>query len=162
MTTVKTRSEVTDARHAVYGLIIVTATLVAEMDHVDEASHAVGLVLGNRRHPPAGAYVQRVGSRANRPSQSARSRRPQDGRLEQPPRAPRHPRAGPALQLRLARVRALQTAYIASIGFSLLALFGLGVYVGRIASMNWSLSLLAGATSGAIGVAVVLVEVLFD
>jgi hypothetical protein len=56
----------------------------------------------------------------------------------------------------------LQTAYIASIGFSLLALFGLGVYVGRIASMNWSLSLLAGATSGAIGVAVVLVEVLFD
>ena len=49
----------------------------------------------------------------------------------------------------------LQTAYIASIGFSLLALFGLGVYVGRIASMNWALSLVAGATSGAIGVVVV-------
>ena len=32
--------------HALYGLIIVTATLVAEQSHVTEASHALGLLLG--------------------------------------------------------------------------------------------------------------------
>jgi hypothetical protein len=56
----------------------------------------------------------------------------------------------------------LQTAYAASIVFSLLSLFGLGLYEGRTASMGWARSLLSGATAGAIGLVVVAFEAFFE
>ncbi|MEA2009279.1 MAG: hypothetical protein U9N78_01085 [Actinomycetota bacterium] len=168
MTAAKIEPEVTDplqaerVSHAVYGLIIVTATLVAEMDHVDEALHALGLVLGTGlvlllAHTYSALAAERI-VQARRLSVAGRkmvvwSNLPVLLAI-----------IVPALLFSLAWFEfvSLQTAYITSIGFSLLALFGLGVYIGRIASMNWALSLLAGATSGAIGVLVVLVEALFD
>jgi VIT1/CCC1 family predicted Fe2+/Mn2+ transporter len=52
----------------------------------------------------------------------------------------------------------LQTAYTTSISFSLVALFGLGIYEGRVASMNWGRSAFSGVVAAVIGVIVVMVE----
>jgi len=71
---------------------------------------------------------------------------------------------GPALLFILAGadVMTLRTAYRASIAFSLVALFGLGLYEGRAASMGWIPSVLSGAAAGAIGLVVVAFEAFFE
>ena len=56
----------------------------------------------------------------------------------------------------------LQTAYVAAIAFSLAALFGLGVYEGRTASMPWTKSIISGTAAGAIGLVVVAFEAFFE
>ena len=56
----------------------------------------------------------------------------------------------------------LNTAYTAAIVFSLAALFGLGLYEGRTASMSWFHSLISGAAAGAIGLIVVAFEAFFE
>jgi hypothetical protein len=56
----------------------------------------------------------------------------------------------------------LSTAYTSAIAFSLVALFGLGLYEGRVASLGWFHSILSGAAAGAIGVIVVAFEAFFE
>jgi hypothetical protein len=148
--------------HALYGLIIVTATLVAEQSHVTEAAHALGLLLGTAlvlllAHTYSAVIAERtveghglglVGRRLvvedNLPVLFAI--------------------IVPALLFILAGadVMTLQTAYKASIAFSLVALFGLGLYEGRTASMGWIPAVLSGAAAGAIGLVVVVVEAFFE
>jgi len=148
--------------HALYGLIIVTATLVAEQGHVTEVVDALGLLLGTAAvlllaHTYSAAMAERttkghslgsVGRRLvveyNLPVLLAI--------------------VVPALLFILAGVGviALQTAYAASIVFSLVTLFGLGLYEGRTASMSWPHSIVSGAAAGTIGLIVVAVEAFFE
>lgn len=148
--------------HALYGLIIVTATLVAEQSHVTEVRDALGLLLGTAlilllAHTYSAVMAERaVGGHQlgsvgrlvvvedNLPVLLAI--------------------VAPALLFVLAGigVLTLQAAYVAAISFSLAALFGLGLYEGRSASMSWPKSLVSGAAAGAIGVVVVVVEAFFE
>jgi hypothetical protein len=59
-------------------------------------------------------------------------------------------------------VLSLQSAYVVSICFSLIALVGVGVFQAREASMSGPLVALSGAAAAAIGVVVIAVEVFFD
>ena len=148
--------------HALYGLIIVTATLVAEQGHVTEVVDALGLLLGTAlvlllAHTYSGAMAERaveghslgsIGRRIvvedNMPVLIAI--------------------VAPGLLFILAGLGAisLNTAYTAAIVFSLAALFGLGLYEGRTASMSWFHSLISGAAAGAIGLIVVAFEAFFE
>jgi len=148
--------------HALYGLIIVTATLVAERDHVEEAAEALVLLFGTAlvlllAHTYSAAMAARaVGGH---PLGTAGRRLVAVNNLPVLLAI-----VVPALLFVLAGVEAieLRTAYRLSIATSLLALFGLGVYEGRIASMSWPKAVLSGAFAGAIGVLVVGVESLLD
>jgi hypothetical protein len=148
--------------HALYGLIIVTATLGAERGHVTEVADALGLLLGTAlvlllAHTYSAVMAERaleghslgsVGRRMvvedNLPVLMAIS--------------------VPALLFVLAGagLMTLQTAYAASLVFSLVALFGLGLYEGRSASMGWAHSVLSGAAAGAIGLIVIAFEAFFE
>ena len=148
--------------HALYGLIIVTATLVAEQGHVTEVVDALGLLLGTAlvlllAHTYSGAMAERaveghslgsIGRRIvvedNMPVLIAI--------------------VAPGLLFILAGLGAisLNTAYTAAIVFSLAALFGLGLYEGRAASMSWFHSFISGAAAGAIGLIVVAFEAFFE
>jgi hypothetical protein len=147
--------------HALYGLIIVTATLVAEQAHVTEVVDALGLLLGTAlilllAHTYSAVMAERaleghsLGSvgriivvEDNLPVLLAI--------------------LAPALLFILAGigVLTLPTAYAAAIAFSLVALFSLGLYEGRTASMPWPQSIVFGAAAGAIGLVVVAVEAFF-
>ena len=148
--------------HALYGLIIIAATLVAEKNHVDEASHALGLILGTGFILLlAHTYTAIVAERVIKSARLGTARRRRVLRDNIPillaivvPTA--------LFILAWFGVVTLQAAYTASIVFSLLALFGLGVFEGRMESMNWGLSVLAGLAAGTIGVIVVVLESLLD
>ena len=148
--------------HALYGLIIVTATLVAEKGHVTEVVDALGLLLGTAlvlllAHTYSAVIAQRT-VEGHRLGSVAR-------RLVVEDNLPvLIAIVGPALLFVLAGMdmMTLQTAYTASIVFSLVALFGLGLYEGRTASMGWIQSMLSGAAAGAIGLIVVAVEAFFE
>lgn len=159
---VETHRKAERLSHALYGLIIVTATLVAEQLHVTEVGDALGLLLGTAlvlllahtysaviaertiEGHSLGSVGRRVVVRNNLPVLMAI--------------------IVPALLFILAGIDliTLQTAYTAAIAFSLLALFGLGLYEGRSASMPWPKSVLSGAAAGAIGLVVVFVEAFFE
>jgi hypothetical protein len=148
--------------HALYGLIIVTAALGAEMAHITEASEALVLLLSTAMvlmlaHTYSAAVAERaieghslgsVGRRMvvadNIPVLSAV--------------------VVPVILFALAGadVMTLQTSYTIAIVFSLATLFGVGLYEGRRASMGWIHSILSGAAAGAIGVIVVVIEAFFD
>jgi hypothetical protein len=148
--------------HALYGLIIVTAALVAEKLHVTEVDEAMGLLLGTAvvlllAHTYSAVVAERtveghsLGSigrgvvlRDNLPVLIAI--------------------IVPALLFILAGIDVitLQAAYTAAITFSLAALFGLGLYEGRSASMSWPKSLLSGTAAGMIGLIVVAIEAFFE
>jgi uncharacterized membrane protein YdjX (TVP38/TMEM64 family) len=148
--------------HALYGLIIVTATLVAEQGHVTEVVDALGLLLGTAivlllAHTYSSAMAERTveGHRLGRVGR----------RLVVEDNLPvLLAIVVPALLFVLAGtdLMTLRTAYTASIVFSLVALFGLGLYEGRTASMGWSQSILSGAAASAIGLIVVAVEAFFE
>ena len=148
--------------HALYGLIIVTATLVAEQGHVTEVVDAMGLLLGTAlvlllAHTYSAVMAERtveghsLGTatrwlvvKDNLPVLIAV--------------------VVPAVLFLLAGADliTLQRAYAGAIVFSLLALFGLGLYEGRTASLGWTHSVLSGAAAGAIGLIVVAVEAFFE
>jgi len=148
--------------HALYGLIIVTATLVVERGHVTEVVDALGLLLGTAlvlllAHTYSGVMAERTIE--GHSLGSVGRRMVVDDNL--PVLAAI---VVPVLLIMLAGmdVMTLETAYAASIVFSVMALFGLGLYEGRIASMTWPLSILSGAAAGAIGLIVVAVEAFFE
>jgi hypothetical protein len=148
--------------HALYGLIIITATLVAEEMHVTEVVDAMGLLLGTAlvlmmahtysavmadraiEGHPLGKATRRLIVKDNLPVLLAI--------------------VVPATLFLLsgADVLTLHVAYTISIVFSLLSLFGLGIYEGRRASMGWAHSLLSGTAAGAIGLVVVAFEAFFE
>lgn len=148
--------------HALYSLIIVTATLVAEKGHVTEVVDALGLLLGTALvlllvHTYSAVIAERT-VEGHRLGSVGR-------RLVVEDNLPvLMAIVVPALLFVLAGmdVTTLQTAYTASIVFSLVALFGLGLYEGRTASMGWTQSILSGASAGAIGLIVVAVEAFFE
>lgn len=148
--------------HALYGLIIVTATLVAERQHVDDPGEAIALLLGTAlvlllAHTYSAAMAARavdghaLGTAGRR--LVALNNLPVLLAI-----------ALPVALFMLAGLDAisLKVAYRLSIAISLAALFGLGVYEGRKASMTWPKAALSGVAAGAIGVVVIAVEALFD
>jgi hypothetical protein len=164
-------SEVAEARqhhhaerlsHALYGLIIVTATLVAEKEHLDDPIAAMGGLLG----------IALVLILAHTYSAWMAERTVDKGRLGAIGRRfvvmDNLPVAAaivvPFVLFAFAwlSVLSLQSAYVVSIGFSLIALVGVGVFQAREASMRWPLVLLSGAVAAAIGVVVIAVEAFFD
>lgn len=56
----------------------------------------------------------------------------------------------------------LAAAYVASNVYTLVALFGLGVYAGRVASFKWPISILSGVEAATIGSIIVVLETLLD
>jgi hypothetical protein len=148
--------------HALYGLIIVTATLVAEQGHVTEVADAMGLLLGTALILLlAHTYTAVIAGRAVEGHSLGSVGR----RLVVEDNLPvLLAIVAPALLFVLAGigVLTLQTAYAAAIAFSLVALFGLGLYEGRTASMSWPHSVVSGAAAGAIGLVVVAVEAFFE
>ena len=148
--------------HALYGLIIITATLVAERLHVDSAGDALGLLLSTalvlllvhlytsvmavrlvERHP-LGAVGRRLVVSDNVPVVAA---------VVVP--------VG-AFVLAGADVLSLESAFRVSIVFSLLALAGVGLREGRAGGLSWPRSLGSAAVAGAIGLLVVLAEAFFE
>ena len=148
--------------HALYGLIIITATLVAERLHVENARDALGLLLGTAfvlllvhtytavmavryvEGHPLGTLGRRLVVRDNLPLLAAV--------------------VVPAISFVLAGLGALDllAAYRISIGFCLIALAGLGLYQGRAGGLGWPRSLLSAAAAGGIGLFLVIVEAAFD
>jgi hypothetical protein len=148
--------------HALYGLIIVTATLVAERAHVTEVVDALGLLLGTGlvlllAHTYSSVMAERAVEGHNLGSLGRRI-------VVEDNLPVLLAIAAPGLLFILAGlgVMSLNTAYTAAIVFSLAALFGLGLYEGRTASMSWSQSLISGAAAGAIGLVVVAFEAFFE
>jgi hypothetical protein len=148
--------------HALYGLIIVTATLVAEQGHVTEVADALGLLLGTAlvlllAHTYSATIAERTMERHSLGSV---------GRLlvVEDNLPVLIAIVAPALLFVLAGLGAitLQAAYTAAIAISVVALFALGVYGGRAASMSWSQSIVSGVAAGAIGLIVVAVEAFFE
>lgn len=148
--------------HALYGLIIVTATLVAEQSHVTEVIDAIGLLLGTALVLLlAHTYSATMAERATEGHSLGSV-----GRLlvVEDNLPVLLAIVIPALLFALAGFGAitLATAYTAAIGFSLVALAGLGIYSGRSASMSWTHSVVSGAAAGTIGLIVVAVEAFFE
>jgi len=148
--------------HALYGLIIVTATLVAEQRHVTEVSVALGLLLGTAlvlllAHTYSAVMAERAVEGHSLGSIGRRM-------VVEDNLPVLVAVVAPAVLFVLAGVdvMSLQDAYRASIALSLVALFGLGLYEGRSASMGWGPSTLSGAAVGAIGVIVVAFEAFFE
>jgi hypothetical protein len=148
--------------HALYGLIIVTATLVAEQLHVTEVVDALGLLFGTAivlllAHTYSAVIAQRAIEGHSLGSLGRRI-------VVEDNLPVLLAIVVPALLFVLAGfgVMTLQTAYVAAIVFSLLALFGLGLYEGRTASLSWPHSLISGAAAGTIGLIVVALEAFFE
>jgi hypothetical protein len=148
--------------HALYGLIIITATLAAERLHVESARDALGLLIGTAvvlllvhtytavmaarsvEGHPLGAVGRRLVVEDNIPVVAS---------VVVPV---------VAFILAGAGVFTLLTAYRISIGFSLMALAGVGLYQGRKSNFGWPRSLMSAAAAGAIGLLMVLVEITFE
>ena len=148
--------------HALYGLIIVTATLVAEKGHVTEVSDALGLLLGTAlvlllAHTYSSAMAERAIDGGSLGSVGRRM-------IVEDNLPVLLAIVMPAVLFVLAGadVMMLDTAYTAAIAFSLVALFGLGLYEGKVASLNWFHSIVSGLAAGGIGVIVVAVEAFFE
>jgi hypothetical protein len=148
--------------HALYGLIIITATLAAERSYVESATDALALLAGTAlvlllvhtytgvmaarsvEGHPLGAVGRKIVVEDNIPVVAAV--------------------AVPAVTFVFAGAGTIEllTAYRISIGFSLVALAGLGLYQGRKSGLNWSISVLSGVAAGAIGLLMVFVEATFE
>lgn len=148
--------------HALYGLIIITATLVAERLHVENARDALALLLGTAlvlllvhtytavmaarsvEGHPLGSVGRRVVVRDNIPVAAAV--------------------AVPSIAFVLAGVDLIDlvAAYRISIGFSLVALAGLGLYQGRKSGLGWPKSIASAAAAGSIGLFMVFIEATFE
>ena len=148
--------------HALYGLIIVTATLVAEKGHVTEVADAIGLLLATAlvlllAHTYSAVMAERtleggsLGTVGRR--MVVKDNLPVLFAIVVP---------GLLFFLAGIDVMTLQSAYVASIVFSVAALFGLGVYEGRRASMSWPISMVSGTAAGAIGVIIVVLEAFIE
>ncbi len=148
--------------HALYGLIIVTSTLVAEKAHIEEPAVAMELLAGIAlvlvlAHTYSSWMAERVTGMGGL------------GKLGRRMVVLDNLPVGLAIIVPMLLFSAagldligLQTAYVLSIIFSLVALAAVGIYQGRSASMSWGPTLLGGAAAVTIGFVVIAVEVLFE
>lgn len=150
------------ASHALYGLIIVTATLVAEKDHVEDAPDALGLLVGTAlvlllAHTYSAALAKRA---ADRHALGVVGRRLVV--LDNVPVVLAI--VVPAVLFVVAWLDgiSLRTAYVVSITSSVVLLFALGLYQGRAAAMSWTRSVLTGAAAAAIGLVVIGFEAFLE
>lgn len=148
--------------HALYGLIIITATLAAERLHVESAGDALALLLGTALvlllvH----TYTAVMAVRSVEGHALGHAGR----RMVVADNVPVVAAViVPAISFILAGLGAieLRTAYRISIGFSIVALVLLGLYQGRKSGMNWPKSALSGAVAGGIGVLMIIFEAVFE
>ena len=148
--------------HALYGLIIITAVLVAEQQHVVDATDALGLLVGTAVvlllvHTYTAVMAVRL-VEGHRLGGLGR-------RLVVLDNAP--VLAGVVLPvvafiLAEAGVLTVSAAFTISIVFCLLTLAGLGFYEGQVNGLGWSRSTISAAAAGGIGLVMVLVEAAFD
>jgi hypothetical protein len=148
--------------HALYGLIIITAVLVAEQQHVADATDALGLLVGTAVvlllvHTYTAVMAVRL-VEGHRLGGHGR-------RLVALDNAP--VLAGVVLPvvafiLAEAGVLTLSAAFRISIVFCLLTLAGLGFHEGQVNGLGWSRSTISAAAAGGIGLVMVLVEAAFD
>ena len=148
--------------HALYGLIIITAVLVAERPHVESAADALGLLFGTALvllvvhtyssvmavRLVAGHRLEAVGRRL-----VLRDNAPVSAAVVVP---------AVAFGLAAAEVVSLETAFRVSIAFCVLALTVVGLLEARSSGVGWPRSVLSAATAGGIGLLVVLVEAAFE
>jgi hypothetical protein len=147
--------------HALYGLIIVTATLVTEQQHIADPLDALGLLLGTALVLLlAHTYSAYMAEKAISGSLGAAARRlvvidnvPVVGSIVVP---------SIMFTLAWAELVSMRAAYFVSIAFTLLALFGLGVYEGRIAGFKTVHAVASGLVAAAVGILVIFVESFFD
>lgn len=145
--------------HALYGLIIVTATVVAEKEHIDEPSHAIGLLLGIGlvlvlAHTYTGWIAERVVANERL------------GKLRRRLLIRNNVPVALAVVVPIALFAfswvglvGIEAAYAVSIAFNILVLLAIGIYEGRRANMSWLGALFSGAAAGGIGVFVILIEI---
>ncbi len=148
--------------HALYGLIILTAALGAERAHITVAIEAIALLLSTAlvlllAHTYSAAMAERA---VDRHTLGKVGRRLIIADNVPVVLATVVPTA--LLVLASMGVISLRAAYDVSIAFNLAALFGIGLYEGRAASMSWVHSTLSGTLAGAIGVLVIVIEAFFD
>ena len=148
--------------HGLYGLVIITATLVAERDHVEEAWDAVAILAGTGLvlllvHTYTAVMAERTVSRHALGS---------EGRLNVV--SDNLPVVFavivPLVLLTLAalEVMDLDVAYNISVVIGVVLLFALGIVEGRRASLSPAMTLLGGLGAAAIGLVAIGVEVFFD
>jgi len=148
--------------HGLYGLIIVTAALVAEQEYIDEAGDALALLLGTALILfLAHTYSEMVALRVIETRPLGVTGLGTVVRNNVPLLLAIVVQSAFLLLAWLDAIT-LQTAYMASIAYTLTALFGLGVYAGRAASLKWPLSILSGIEAGVVGVIIVAIEAVFD
>jgi hypothetical protein len=148
--------------HVLYGLIIITAVLVAERPHVESAADALGLLFGTALvlllvhtysavmavRLVAGHSLRAVGRRL-----VLRDNVPVSAAVVVP---------AVAFVLAAVEVVSLETAFRASIGFCVFALTVLGLFEARAGGVGWPRSMASAAVAGGIGLLVVLVEAAFE
>lgn len=148
--------------HALYGLIIITATLVAENGHVNEAGDALALLLTTALVLLlAHTYSAYMAERAleGKPLTSVATRLVVADNV---PVLSAVVVPGALFIGAAAGWIDLSVAYGLSIGFTIAALFALGVYEARVARISGVQQLLSGIGAAAIGMLIVAVEAFFD
>ena len=145
--------------HALYGLIIVTATVVAEKEHLDEPIHAIGLLAGiGLVLVLAHTYTGWIAERVVAHERLGRVRRRLLVRNNLPVALAV---VVPIVLFGLSWVGliTMEAAYVVAIGFNIVVLIAIGVYEGHGARMSWLGAVLSGTAAGGIGVFVILIEI---
>lgn len=159
---IASRHRIERLSHGLYGLIIVTAALVAEQEYVDEAGDALALLMGTALILfLAHTYSEMVALRVVEARPLGVTGLRAVARNNVPLLLAIVVQTAFLLFAWLDAIT-LQTAYIASIAYTLVALFGLGVFSGRATSYNWPRAILSGIEAGTVGIVIVVVEALFD
>ena len=144
--------------HAIYGLIIITAVLVAEAEHTTDPIDALIIVVGaGIVLMLAHTYVAVVAERTLI-KHELRARRRVVVIADNAPVL-----IGvivPSLLFIAAEAGAieLETAFKWAIAFSLVALYGVGVFQGRRIGYSWPRSLVLGLAGAAVGAAIIAIE----
>jgi len=148
--------------HALYGLIIVTAALVAERLHVTEPAEAIAILLGTALVLfLAHTYSEALAVRAVEKHQLGVTGRRMVV-IDNAPVAAAIIVPSVLFVLAALDVMSLQVAYAISIVFSLGALIVLGAYQGWRASNHTGQAALSGALAGGLGMLVIAIEVLLE
>lgn len=146
--------------HAIYGLIIITAVLVAEAEHTLDPIDALLIVVGTGIVLLlAHTYVAVVAERTLVKHRLG-SRQRVDVLLDNLPVVIAV--IGPSLLFVAAELGAIgiETAFRWAIAFSLVALYAIGVFEGRRIGYSWARSLMVGLGGALIGGVIIAVEAL--
>lgn len=144
--------------HAMYGLIIITAVLVAEAEHVTDAVDALLIVLGTGLVLLlAHTYVAVVAERTLLKHRLESNKRI-EVLIDNVPVLIAV--LAPSLLFIAAEAGAIEieTAFTWAIAFTVVALYAIGVLEGRRIGYSWARSLLVGLGGAFIGAVIIMVE----